>query len=136
MKPKMNHMEQKRNYLNIDFLIGLILAIIVIGVTFHFSIEAINQQTRCLESIAEKYPGVECGSAQFIYCEWQNKTYNVVVYQESEYWCDLVEKDTSLLYEEYNTNLWIPITAVIIIVTIVGIIGLLLPDKTKRRIRK
>lgn len=132
MKPKKNHMEQKKNHSNINYWIGVLLAVIVFGIISQVIIGALTQQTRCLESIAEKYPGIECGSSNVIYCDWQNKTYNVVMYQEeSEVWCDIT--DYREPDEQYITELWKPIGAVIVLTIVIGLIGLYSPDKPKGR---
>jgi hypothetical protein len=103
--------------------IGILVSIIILGTIIQVGYELMTQQTRCLNSIAEKYPNISCGSAQVIYCVWENKTYSIVMYQEeSKVWCDLTEYHPT--FQDTINNLK-PLGLVFVVVVIVGLIGLI-----------
>ena len=75
-----------------DKIITAFFVIVALCIAIYLGFVILQTQGDCLESIAEKYPNVSCGSAQYIYCEWNNTTYNVVGdWVDDKYLCDLKE---------------------------------------------
>jgi len=76
--------------INQEKIIAGLLGLIVCAVIIRFGYGVLLTQSECLEQIAERYPNVSCGSAEYIYCEWNNETYRIEQYIEDNVMrCDL-----------------------------------------------
>ena len=73
-------------------IITAFLGIMVLCIAIYLGFVILQTQSDCLQQIADKYPNVSCVSADYIYCEWNNKTYHIVGdWEEDKYLCDLKE---------------------------------------------